>query len=211
MLVFPFVFTVCGLSTSWYENGWDFTKKWGDDFPKRLDFSIELTGSHDSDCESWVKLSQTCLCRAQLDWAYEFPDRTGHPNLPDRSCRTRLNPDLYVWTFYIPNNRIWLQFIKLKLLFKKVNRQKKIWKIFENCFLNFFFFEFFFLIFKSFKDPTIFYSKMFFVIFSQIRFWIFLRNDYYCLTQDSQSESGWVSFIKKSEHRKSWPWRLFVL
>ena len=23
------------------------------------------------------------------------PDRTGHPNLPDSSCRTRLNPDFY--------------------------------------------------------------------------------------------------------------------
>ena len=59
MLVFPFLFTVCGLSTSWYENGWDFTKKWGDDFQKRLDFSIELTGSHDSDFvspeSSWVR------------------------------------------------------------------------------------------------------------------------------------------------------------
>ena len=33
--------------------------------------------------------------RAQADWEFEFPDRTGHPNLPDRSCWTGLNPDLY--------------------------------------------------------------------------------------------------------------------
>ena len=42
------------------------------------------------------------------------------PNLPDRSWWTGLNPDLYLLTFYIENNRISWKFIKLKLLpFKK--------------------------------------------------------------------------------------------
>ena len=44
--------------------------------------------------------------RAQPDWAFEFPDRTGHPNLPDRSCWAGLNPDLYsAYTSFIGNYR----------------------------------------------------------------------------------------------------------
>ena len=48
--------------------------------------------------------------RAQPDWAYEFPDwtgldRTGHPNLQDRSCRTRLNLDLY-FTYQVYKYRL---------------------------------------------------------------------------------------------------------
>jgi hypothetical protein len=55
--------------------------------------------------------------------------RTGHPNLSDKFCQTGLNPDFYFSTFYIPNNKISLKLIKLKLLlFKKVNKQKRIEK-----------------------------------------------------------------------------------
>ena len=39
--------------------------------------------------------------RAQPDWVYEFPDRTGHPNLPDRFCRTGLKPDLYFQIYQV--------------------------------------------------------------------------------------------------------------
>ena len=48
-----------------------------------------------------VESNRGCYnCRAQPDWAYEFPDRigldtTGHSNLRDRSWRTGPNPDLY--------------------------------------------------------------------------------------------------------------------
>ena len=77
----------------------------------------------------WV--TKAMSSRAQLDWAYEFPDRTG--------------PDTQI---YIPNNRISSQFIKLKLLlFKKSKQTKKDW-IWNFLFL------FFFIISKSFKNPA---------------------------------------------------------
>ena len=54
-------------------------------------------------------------------------NRTGHPNLPDRSCRTKLNPDLYFSTFYQINKQ------KEKIMKKKIEKHflKNIfWKTF---------------------------------------------------------------------------------
>ena len=51
------------------------------------------------------------------------PDKIGNLNLLDGCWWIGLNPDLHFWTFYISNNRISLSFIKLKLLFERVNKQ----------------------------------------------------------------------------------------
>ena len=76
---------------------------------------------------------------------HEFPHRTGHPNIPNRSGLIS----------YIPNKRISIKFIKLKLLLiKKVLKQaKKNGRKFENLEKQFFiFFIFFnFLIFRNFQ------------------------------------------------------------
>ena len=46
---------------------------------------------------------------AQPDWAYKIPDCIG----PDTQiCWTGLNPDIHFKTFYIPNDRISLNFLK---------------------------------------------------------------------------------------------------
>ena len=42
-------------------------------------------------------------------------NRTGHPNLPDRSCQTGLNPDLYFQTFYVQSTGIFGIIINLLL------------------------------------------------------------------------------------------------
>ena len=48
-------------------------------------------------CPKSVQISSKTENVYLKDGEYKFPDRfrTGHPNLPDRSCRTGLNPDLY--------------------------------------------------------------------------------------------------------------------
>ena len=86
-----------------------------------------------------IKVSCRLECRAQPDWAHEFPDRTGwHPNLPD----------LYSWKFHLP--QVWvINSHKIRSLDKnwcqkKIDNNKKI---LENNLEIFWFFDFFFQIF----------------------------------------------------------------
>ena len=59
------------------------------------------------------------------------PDRIGHPNLPDRSCQTGLNPEIYFLIFYL--TIMGYPFSYDKVHGHKFGLKKNLnWDVFEN-------------------------------------------------------------------------------
>ena len=87
--------------------------------------------------------------RAQPDWAYEFPDRTG----PDTQiCRTRPALDIHFKNFTYQITEFHWSSSNWNFSFKKVNKQKRIWNKRNFKSLKKKKYLFFFLVSKSFKS-----------------------------------------------------------